>query len=198
MVSTFPYGLAVRISGFHPGGPGSTPGMGRKRVFVFFFFFFETIWLPCPRISVICFNVRYWAKTGCPIFRETLSLLLLFVSSYFKPTTDTLGAFHLSELTGQTIRAVKKFLRSRLIMISRRLWNSHQRHKFLRAKASRDILKFRVSEIVFPGVFRRYFPPWTPCYFVRIHARLRRMPSKCLRRSKTSHDSHISHQSKPV
>ena len=23
-----PYGLAVRISGFHPGGPGSTPGMG--------------------------------------------------------------------------------------------------------------------------------------------------------------------------
>ncbi len=26
----FPYGLAVRISGFHPGGPGSTPGMGRQ------------------------------------------------------------------------------------------------------------------------------------------------------------------------
>ena len=24
----FPYGLAVRIPGFHPGGPGSTPGMG--------------------------------------------------------------------------------------------------------------------------------------------------------------------------
>ena len=23
-----PYGLAVRIPGFHPGGPGSTPGMG--------------------------------------------------------------------------------------------------------------------------------------------------------------------------
>ena len=22
------YGLAVRIPGFHPGGPGSTPGMG--------------------------------------------------------------------------------------------------------------------------------------------------------------------------
>ena len=30
-------------------------------------------------------------------------------------------------------------------MNSRRLWNSHQRHKFLRAEASRDILKFRVS-----------------------------------------------------
>ena len=23
-----PYGLAVRMPGFHPGGPGSTPGMG--------------------------------------------------------------------------------------------------------------------------------------------------------------------------
>jgi len=52
-------------------------------------------------------------------------------------------------------RAVKKFLRSRLIMSSRRLWNSHQRHKFLRAKAFRDILKFRVLEMVFPGIFRR-------------------------------------------
>ena len=30
----FPYGLAVRIPGFHPGGPGSTPGMG-KAVLVF-------------------------------------------------------------------------------------------------------------------------------------------------------------------
>ena len=25
-----PYGLAVRIPGFHPGGPGSTPGVGIK------------------------------------------------------------------------------------------------------------------------------------------------------------------------
>ena len=29
-----PYGLAVRIPGFHPGGPGSTPGMG-KTIIVF-------------------------------------------------------------------------------------------------------------------------------------------------------------------
>ena len=42
-------------------------------------------------------------------------------------------------------------------MNSRQLWNSHQRHKFLRAKASRDILEFRVSEMPFPGVFKRYF-----------------------------------------
>lgn len=25
-----PHGLAVRIPGFHPGGPGSTPGVGRE------------------------------------------------------------------------------------------------------------------------------------------------------------------------
>lgn len=29
----FPYGLAVRIPGFHPGGPGSTPGMGNASPF---------------------------------------------------------------------------------------------------------------------------------------------------------------------
>ena len=50
-------------------------------------------------------------------------------------------------------RSVKKFSSSRLIMNRGRLWNSHQRHKFLRAKASRDILKFRVSEMAFPAVF---------------------------------------------
>ena len=37
-------------------------------------------------------------------------------------------------------------------MNSRRLWNSYQRHKFLR-----DILKFRVVEMLFPAVFKRYF-----------------------------------------
>ena len=38
-----PYGLAVRIPGFHPGGPGSTPGIGihflsaqTLQVFLFF------------------------------------------------------------------------------------------------------------------------------------------------------------------
>ena len=82
--------------------------------------------------------------------------------------------------------AVKKFLSSRLIMNSRWLWNSHQRWSFMRAKASRDILKFRVSEMVFPVVFKRYFPPRMPCWFIRIHARLGTMPSKCPRRS-TSH-----------
>ena len=39
-------------------------------------------------------------------------------------------------------------------MNSRQLWNSHQRHKLLRAKASRDILKFRVLEMAFQGIFK--------------------------------------------
>ena len=43
-------------------------------------------------------------------------------------------------------------------MNSRRLWNSRQKYKFLRAEASKDILKFRVSEMAFAGVFKRYFP----------------------------------------
>ena len=55
-------------------------------------------------------------------------------------------------------------------MNRRRLWNVHQRHKFLRAEASRDILKFKVLEMAFPGVFKMYFPPWMPSGSVRIHA----------------------------
>ena len=42
-------------------------------------------------------------------------------------------------------RPVKEFLSSRLIMSSRRLWNFHQRHKVLRAEASRGILKYAIS-----------------------------------------------------
>ena len=38
-------------------------------------------------------------------------------------------------------RAVKMFLSSRRMMNSRRLCNSHQRHKFLRAEEARNILK---------------------------------------------------------
>ena len=54
-------------------------------------------------------------------------------------------------------------------MINCGFWNSHQRHKFLRAEASRDILKFRVSDMPFPGVFKGYFPLRMPCCFLRIH-----------------------------
>ena len=77
-------------------------------------------------------------------------------------------------------RVVKKFSSSRLIMNSRRLCNLHQRHKFLRGEASRDILKFRVSEMTFPGVFKRYFSP------------LGTMPSKCCRHYTAMHGSSAS------
>ena len=40
----------------------------------------------------------------------------------------------------------QKFLSSRLILKSRWLWNLHPRHKFLRAEASRDVLKFIESQ----------------------------------------------------
>jgi len=89
-------------------------------------------------------------------------------------------------------RAVKQFSGSRLIMNSRQLGNSHQRHKFLRAEASRGILKFRVSEIAFPGVFKRYFPPQMLCCFVRILATRGTMPLKCPRHSTTSHGLNVS------
>ena len=38
---SFPCGLVVRIPGFHPGGPGSIPGMGTF-FFLFFFLFLLT------------------------------------------------------------------------------------------------------------------------------------------------------------
>ena len=59
-----------------------------------------------------------------------------------------------SDLSGY--RAVKKFLSTRLIMNSTWLCNSHQRHKFLRAEVPGNSLKFRVLEMAFPEVFKRY------------------------------------------
>ena len=38
-------------------------------------------------------------------------------------------------------------------MNSRRLWNSHQRHKFLWAEASRDILKFSLENAISRGLW---------------------------------------------
>ena len=79
------------------------------------------------------------------------------------------------------------FLSSRLIMNSWR--NSHQRHNFLRAEASRDILKFRVLEMAFPGVSKRYFPPLMPLLF---HQNiLGTMSSKCPSCSTTTHGSNV-------
>ena len=68
-------------------------------------------------------------------------------------------------------------------MNSRWLWNSHQRHKFLRAEAARDI--FRGIQEVCSTV--------DAMFFIRIHTRLGIIPSKCPRCSTTSHSLNISH-----
>ena len=61
---------------------------------------------------------------------------------------------HLSKVPGlyhnSQLRAVKTFLCNRLIMNSRRLWNSYQRHKFLGAEASRDTLNL-IKNSIFRG-----------------------------------------------
>ena len=36
-----PRGLTARIAGFHPAGPGSTPGVGRIFLFIFSFLYYE-------------------------------------------------------------------------------------------------------------------------------------------------------------
>ena len=51
-------------------------------------------------------------------------------------------------------------------MNTRWLWHLHRSYMFLRAKAAGD--KFIVSEMAYPGVFKRYFPPWMLCCLVRI------------------------------
>ena len=92
------------------------------------------------------------------------------------------------------VRAVKKFLSSRLIMNKRRLWNLYQRHKFLRAEASRDILKFKVSEMASPGVFKMYFhhgchlvlSEYTCHWNVPGVPRNRMVPTLCLSRGSVS------------
>ena len=55
------------------------------------------------------------------------------------------------------LRAVEKVLSSRLIMKSRRLWNSHQRHKFLRAESSRDTPNLKSRKCHFQGFSRVIF-----------------------------------------
>ena len=44
-IMVVPFGLVVRIPGFHPGGPGSIPGMGTTFIFLTTFLkFFSLQW----------------------------------------------------------------------------------------------------------------------------------------------------------
>ena len=71
----------------------------------------------------------------------TVSLSDTFLTFYTIPFFTVPSALLLYLL----FRAVKKFLSIKLIMNSVRQWNSHQRHKFLRAHASRDISRIHIS-----------------------------------------------------
>ena len=78
-------------------------------------------------------------------------------------------------------------------MNSRWPWNSHQRHKFLRAEASGDILKDRVSAIAFTGVFKRYlFHRGHHVVSTKYTQDWEQIPSKCPRRSTISHGLNVS------
>ena len=59
-----PFGLVVRIPGFHPGGPGSIPGVGSNffspSLFIFFFYYNSTIYflLFFPVLRIFFFTER--------------------------------------------------------------------------------------------------------------------------------------------
>ena len=72
--------------------------------------------------------------------------------SIFQHLHESFGFAH-AESNKHVDRAVKTFSSSRLIMNSRWLWNLHQRHKFLRAEASRDILSLLSLR---NGIFRGF------------------------------------------
>lgn len=93
-----PYGLAVRIPGFHPGGPGSTPGMGSA-------FGFPSLWAlsqQSPRLkalppnSAVCLHLHglsftcwtpfTWLKTVSFSFVNRALLQLLFPAFSISPT----------------------------------------------------------------------------------------------------------------
>ena len=54
-----PYGLAVRIPGFHPGGPGSTPGMGETRLWFLLLFLIIIIIIMTMVMIMIIIKINY-------------------------------------------------------------------------------------------------------------------------------------------
>ena len=74
-------------------------------------------------------------------------------------------------------------------MNSRQLWKSHQSHKLLRAKASRDILKFSLGNAISRSLQEVFSPADTMLFHQNTHTntRLGTTLSKCPRRSTTSH-----------
>jgi len=102
------------------------------------------------------------------------------INSKLSNSPSPMGICHFSSLecckytkVGKASRFIQKpthlagLSSGRLIMNSGWIWNSHERNTFLRAEASRDILKFRVSKMALKVVFKRCFPPQTPCCSVK-------------------------------
>ena len=133
---------------------------------------------PWVHINFFCTPKLHWSERLSNIF-ILLSWFFSFILFCVNSNNFLSNLRHKRKKLSLTIRAVKKFLSSRVIMNSKRLWNSHSMHKFLRAKELiyKDILKIRVSEMVLPGVFKRFFPPRKPCCFIRTNARLGTMLS---------------------
>ena len=72
------------------------------------------------------------------------------------------------------------------MMNSRQLWNWHQRHKFLRAKASTDILEFRVLEMPFPRGLKTYF---STADAMLLRQNTRKTGNNAVKMSQTFHDT---------
>ena len=53
LFTSLPCGLVVRIPGFHPGGPGSIPGMGTFFLHFWGFFSFLFPFLLCPKALLL-------------------------------------------------------------------------------------------------------------------------------------------------
>ena len=91
-VTNIPYGLAVRIPGFHPGGPGSTPGMGRN------------------------FNFALLLKIEYVWFAGYFQILFHFISRTFErklaAVLDTM-----QQISHMVQRAILKFLQSFFILL---------------------------------------------------------------------------------
>ena len=62
---SLPYGLVVRIPGFHPGGPGSIPGVGTF----------------CPDLA---YFIRFWLQKMMPGWNNTTKK---FSRTGFEPVT---------------------------------------------------------------------------------------------------------------
>ena len=78
----FPYGLVVRIPGFHPGGPGSIPGVGRSAFYPFL------ILLLCVFIKCLVNSSQFKLRSGCMLRKHLEGNYPGIISNPFTPKID--------------------------------------------------------------------------------------------------------------